>query len=222
MLIVVTESYAQGFKPMTIQAIIEGSSSGTIDEIDNTITKNLFAKSKSHAPVNITMKRVEQYSNECAMLLISITQKGTDIIDGKPVDFDTSFNLPICIDGSYPQELKAKDDARWKNEMASCNLMVKKGKIENHHANGTIEFKGCPKNGKVGMHYDGTCQRMNPGPGAQVVEYLFDDKGALTVKLQLPEGCVDAKNTNRWRAYIFEKQGPKYPRQLIGDKYVNW
>jgi hypothetical protein len=214
-----TNTFAESFKTLIVDAIKEGNSSGTLD---SETAKKLVPLLKSNSQMYIQIERTVEYSDQCAELSISLIQPNSREVKGKKEDLIINFKYPTCTDGSYPSYLKEKDDMRKKEEFNACRQNVEHGKIKDGVMSGSMNFNNCPKNGVVDFYYDGNCKALNPGPDADVVEFNFDKDGRVSIKMSIPVSCLDPKISNRWRAYLFEKQSPRYPKEEIGDKYINW
>lgn len=109
----------------------------------------------------------------------------------------SDVQLPICLDGSYPESLASMDTERKKAAMDQCRQTTRKGRVKNGFMEGSIDFNNCPQNGVVGIFYDGTCSDLGPGPAAIVKEFKIDEKGSLSIKMAIPKSCISAK-VNKW------------------------
>jgi hypothetical protein len=199
-----------GMKELIVQAIKEGKASGYMD---SSISAMFAKQTKSHEPIRIDIERLRQFDDRCVELGVVTHQAGVRDDKGKPGFYRMQFKLPICIDGSYPEFLKAEEEERKKASLKNCRQAVVKGASRDGFVNGSIEFQGCPSNGVVGIFYDGTCKELGPGPDAPVKEFRFDKQGALSIK---------TVSVNKWQLYIFEKQNAMMPKQLEGIKSVFW
>lgn len=212
---------AEDLKSMVVAAIKDGKSSGYLDA--ETAAK-FGAQTKSKKPVMITFERIEQYSENCAMIAVMAGQADVRDNAGKPGIFNLMFKLPICTDGSYPTLLQTRDEERHKSVMKDCHQTVHHGAVKDGFVQGEINFSSCPKNGVVDLFYDGTCKELHPGPNAVVKEFIIDEEGALSIKMLIPVACIKKSKPeiNKWRLHIFERQQPMYPKELAGIRPVFW
>ncbi len=141
---------------------------------------------------------------------------------GKTGPLNLFFKLPICIDGSYPATLKMADDERKNKEMKACKQSVLKGSVKDGFETGSINFNGCPKNGEIGIFYDGACKELNPGSNSAVKEFKLDTQGALSIQMLIPQQCLKSGVSNKWRLYFFERRGATYPKEVIGNRSIAW
>lgn len=211
-------THAADLKGLVTEAIINEKSTGYLDE---PVGKLFTIYTKSKSPVQFMARRIEKYSDRCAKLDILINQPDAPMDSGEIGTFLLRFQLPICLDGTYPEILKAIDDERMKQEMAQCQQSVVKGVTKDGFMNGSINFKSCPKNGVVGIFYAGSCKELNPGKYSPVKEFDFDDNGVLSIKMAIPKSCLTEKS-NPWQLVFFEKSTPKAAKVMIGKRVVNW
>lgn len=217
-LTVPTITHATDLKGLVTEAIVNEKSTGYLDE---PVGKLFTVYTKSKSPVQFMAKRIEKYSDRCAKLDILINQPDAPMDSGENGTFLLRFQLPICLDGTYPEILKAIDDERMKQEMAQCRQSVVKGVTKDGFMSGSLDFSSCPKGGVVGIYYAGKCKDLNPGKYGIVKEFDFDDKGALSIKMAIPKSCL-AEKSNPWQLVFFEKSAPKAAKVMIGQRVVNW
>jgi hypothetical protein len=211
-------------KEMIINAIVNGSSS---DYLDDHMTKIITMQTKNNAPVQINIKRIHQYSSKCAELEVTAIQGDAIDVAKKKGNFNITFTLPICVDGSYPEAHKQLEDERKKSDMDKCRQTVQKGKMKDGFMEGSIDFNNCSKNGAVRIFYDGTCKEMHPGPDAVVKEFKVDEKGGVSIKMLIPQSCLNSKSSpvaiNKWQVFLYERKlPPPFPNGLIGNRPVFW
>ena len=150
-------------------------------------------------------------------------QAGVRDAKGKTGILNLAFKLPICIDGTYPESVKALDEERRKPAFKKCRQTVVHVDAKGGFTQGSIEFKNCPANGVVDLFYDGSCEELNPGPNAVVKEFKFDGNGSLSIQMMIPKSCMEkSKTINKWQLYIFERRALMYPKELVGIRPVFW
>ena len=209
--------FAVDLKSLMTEAITKEKSSGYLDP---EVAKLFTPYTKSNAPVQLMAKRIETYSERCAKLDILINQPNAPMANGEKGVFLLRFQLPMCLDGTYPAMLKSLDDERKKHEASQCSQSVKNGVVKDGFMNSLITFKNCPSNGVVGIFYDGSCKDLNPGPTSVVREYNFDEQGTAFIKILTPQSCLKAKS-NAWQLFLFERPNPKAGKVMIGKRVIS-
>lgn len=212
---------ATNLRTLMTEAIVNGKSSG---ELDPKLVDLFATQTKSKEPVKINVERINQYNKDCAELAVMTSQKLADDKDGKPQILNLMFKLPLCTNGKYPAMLEAEEKRHNEEVMNQCKQSVRKGKIKGGFEEGSIEFKNCPKNGVVGIFYDGTCKDLGPGPNAPVKEFNLDKNGELSIQMMIPQSCIKAfkAEKNTWKLFIFERKFPEYPRTFTGSRVISW
>lgn len=223
MLVLSVSAQADTLHDLTVKAIQQGKSQGFMkaDELPF-----FAAGTKSNKPIEITMERVQVYSQTCAELLVTAHQSGvpTSLNKNDPAAavFNMTFKVPFCTDGSVPIQVKNEMLARQHAAIAACVHPIKNRRTFDGIETASIEFANCPKEGTLGIHYSGTCAELKPGPKATVKEFQFSKTGSLSVNIFVPKSCADGKTKNSWTVYIHEHIYKNMPPVHIGTTTIDF